>query len=71
MLLLVAVSLGIAGLSLVGSDNSGDVTTGNNLHKASTIMFLVLVALFVYHTLALARLEQKSTDQNFKQKRSL
>jgi hypothetical protein len=62
--LLVAIALGIAGLSMVEGSNPGDFNTGNSLHKASTIIFLVLVALLAYQTLVLARLELQCASQN-------
>ncbi|KAF9463434.1 hypothetical protein BDZ94DRAFT_611186 [Collybia nuda] len=59
MALFIAIGLGTSGLSLVEGTNSGDTSIGNSLHMASTIMFLVLVALLAYQTFILARLELK------------
>jgi len=48
--LTAAVALGIAGVNLITSSNASSRSTGNALHKASTIMFLVLTVLQVYQT---------------------
>lgn len=60
---MAAIAVGITGSTYYSTTNADDLKLSNTLRKVSVIIFLVVTALLVVHTLFLVREERAATSK--------